>query len=124
MNSRAITILLVDDPTIVRQGLAKLLDGDGDLCVIGQARNGREAVSKVKELKPDVVLMDVSMPILNGIEATRQIKKLNRNTKVIILSMHSNDRFISELFARISPMPVIPVRIMMAKMIKLIRPPM
>jgi DNA-binding NarL/FixJ family response regulator len=99
VNSRAITILLVDDRTIVRQGLAKLLDGDGNLCVIGEARNGREALSKVEELKPDVVLMDIAMPILNGIEATRQIKKLNGNTKVIILSMHSNHRFISELFS-------------------------
>jgi len=71
VNSRAITILLADDHTIVRQGLAKLLDGDGNLCVIGEARNGREALSKVEELKPDVVLMDFSMPILNEIEATR-----------------------------------------------------
>jgi len=99
VNSRAITILLADDHTIVRQGLAKLLDGDGNLCVIGEARNGREAVSKVEELRPDVVLMDIAMPVLNGIEATRQIKKASRNTKVIILSMHSHDRFISELFS-------------------------
>ena len=99
MNSRTITILLADDHTIVRQGLAKLLDGDGNLCVIGEARNGREAVSKVEELRPDVVLMDIAMPVLNGIEATRQIKKASRNTKVIILSMHSHDRFISELFS-------------------------
>ncbi len=99
MSSRAITILLADDHTIVRQGLAKLLDGDGNLCVIGEAKNGREAVSKVEELKPDVVLMDIAMPVLNGIEATRQIKKVSRNTKVIILSMHSHDRFISELFS-------------------------
>jgi DNA-binding NarL/FixJ family response regulator len=90
---------LADDHTIVRQGLAKLLDGDGNLCVIGEARNGREAVSKVEELRPDVVLMDIAMPVLNGIEATRQIKKASRNTKVIILSMHSHDRFISELFS-------------------------
>jgi DNA-binding NarL/FixJ family response regulator len=99
VNSRVITILLADDHTIVRQGLAKLLDGEGNLCVIGEARNGREAVSKVEELRPDVVLMDIAMPVLNGIEATRQIKKASRNTKVIILSMHSQDRFISELFS-------------------------
>jgi len=99
VNSRTITILLADDHTIVRQGLAKLLDGDTNLCVIGEARNGREAVSKAEELKPDVVLMDIAMPVLNGIEATRQIKKASRNTKVIILSMHSHDRFISELFS-------------------------
>jgi two-component system, NarL family, response regulator NreC len=99
VSNRAITILLADDHTIVRQGLAKLLDGDTNLCVIGEARNGREAVSKAEELKPDVVLMDIAMPVLNGIEATRQIKKASRNTKVIILSMHSHDRFISELFS-------------------------
>ena len=99
MSSRVITILLADDHTIVRQGLAKLLDGEGNLCVIGEAKNGREVVSKVEELKPDVVLMDIAMPVLNGVEATRQIKKASRNTKVIILSMHSHDRFISELFS-------------------------
>ncbi|MDA8305332.1 MAG: response regulator transcription factor [Deltaproteobacteria bacterium] len=99
MNSRTVTILLADDHTIVRQGLAKLLDGEGELSVIGEAKNGREAITKVEELKPDVVLMDIAMPVLNGIEATRQIRKVSRNTKVIILSMHSHDRFISELFS-------------------------
>jgi DNA-binding NarL/FixJ family response regulator len=94
-----VTILLADDHTIVRQGLAKLLDGEGELSVIGEAKNGREAITKVEELKPDVVLMDIAMPVLNGIEATRQIRKVSRNTKVIILSMHSHDRFISELFS-------------------------
>lgn len=99
MNSRTVTILLADDHTIVRQGLAKLIDGEGDLSVIGEAKNGREAINKVEELKPDIVLMDIAMPVLNGIEATRQIKKMSRNTKIIILSMHSHDRFISELFS-------------------------
>lgn len=99
MSSREITVLLADDHTIVRQGLAKLLDGYRNLCVIGEAKNGREAVSKTEELRPDVVLMDIAMPVLNGIEATRQIRKASRNTKVIILSMHSHDRFISELFS-------------------------
>lgn len=99
MNSRTVTILLADDHTIVRQGLAKLLDGEGELSVIGEAKNGREEITKVEELKPDVVLMDIAMPVLNGIEATRQIRKVSRNTKVIILSMHSHDRFISELFS-------------------------
>jgi len=99
VSSREITVLLADDHTIVRQGLAKLLDGYRNLCVIGEAKNGREAVSKTEELRPDVVLMDIAMPVLNGIEATRQIRKASRNTKVIILSMHSHDRFISELFS-------------------------
>ncbi|MGA8571167.1 MAG: response regulator [Desulfobaccales bacterium] len=97
MSDSAITILLADDHAIVRQGLAKVLESGGNLRVVGEARDGREAVSKAYQLKPNIVLMDISMPILNGIEATRQIKKLCRKTKVIILSMHSHDRFIGEL---------------------------
>ncbi len=99
MTDRDITIILADDHTIVRQGLAKLLEGEPDFQVIGEAENGREAVSKVEELRPDVVIMDISMPLLNGIEATRQIKKIRPRTKVIILSMHSHDRYIKELFS-------------------------
>jgi DNA-binding NarL/FixJ family response regulator len=99
MMNKAITIFLADDHTIVRQGLAKLLEGEPDLRVVGEAENGREAVVKVEKLKPDVVLMDIAMPMLNGIEATRQIRKICPRTKVIILSMHSHDRYISELFS-------------------------
>lgn len=98
MNNKKITIFLADDHTIVRQGLAKLLDGEPDLQVIGEAENGREAVRKVEKLRPDIVLMDIAMPLLNGIEATRQIKKTCPKSEVIILSMHSHDRYISELF--------------------------
>jgi len=97
MSDSAVTILLADDHTIVRQGLAKVLEGGSNLKVVGEARDGREAVSKAYQLKPNIVLMDISMPILNGIEATRQIKKLCQQTKVIILSMHSHGRFIGEL---------------------------
>ncbi len=99
VSDRIITIFLADDHTIVRQGLAKLLEGEPDLQVVGEAENGREAVSKVETLKPDIVLMDIAMPLLNGIEATRQIKKICPKTKVIILSMHSHDRYINELFS-------------------------
>jgi two-component system response regulator NreC len=95
----AVTVLLAEDHTIVRHGLAKLLEAEPGLQVVGEARNGREAIAKVEELKPDVVIMDIAMPLLNGIEATRQIKKNRPQTKVIILSMHSHDRFISELFS-------------------------
>ncbi len=97
MNNGAVTILLADDHTIVRQGLVKLLEAEANFRVVGEARDGREAVRQVERLQPDVVLMDLSMPLLNGIEATRQIKKLNRRTRVIILSMHSQHRFVSEL---------------------------
>ena len=99
MSDKNITVFLADDHTIVRQGLAKLLEGEPDLQVIGEAENGREAVAKVEKLKPDIVLMDIAMPMLNGIEATRQIRKICPQTKVIILSMHSHDRYISELFS-------------------------
>jgi two-component system response regulator NreC len=97
MSDHLITILLADDHTVVRQGMIKLLEGEENLKVIGEAKDGREAVTKVEQLKPDVVLMDISMPLLNGIEATRQIKRISPQTKVIILSMHSHDRFIGEL---------------------------
>lgn len=93
---KPVTILLADDHTIVRQGLAKILESERDLKVIGEASDGREAIAKVEELKPDVVVMDIGMPQLNGIEAARRIKKRQPHTKVIILSMHSQERFISE----------------------------
>lgn len=98
MNERMITIFLADDHTIVRQGLAKLLEGEPRFQVVGEAENGREAVTMVEKLKPDIVIMDISMPLLNGIEATRLIKKNRPDTKIIILSMHAHDRFIGELF--------------------------
>ena len=97
MSDHLITILLADDHTVVRQGMIKLLEGEENLKVIGEAKDGREAVTKVEQLKPNVVLMDISMPLLNGIEATRQIKRISPQTKVIVLSMHSHDRFIGEL---------------------------
>jgi two-component system response regulator NreC len=99
MSPKTITVFLADDHTIVRQGLAKLLEAEPDLRVVGEAENGREAVVKVEKLRPDVVLMDIAMPMLNGIEATRQIKRVCPQTKVLILSMHSHDRYISELFS-------------------------
>jgi two-component system response regulator NreC len=97
MSDPTIRLFLADDHTIVRQGLAKLLNAEADLKVIGEAENGREAVKKVEKLQPDVVLMDIAMPLMNGIEATRQITRLTPAPKVIILSMHTHDRYISEL---------------------------
>lgn len=97
--SKPITILLADDHTIVREGLVKLLESGANFKIVGEAKDGREAVNKVEKLKPNVVLMDISMPKLNGIEATRQIKKISRQTKVIILSMHSHNRYVGELLS-------------------------
>ena len=99
MNGRAITVVLADDHTIVRQGLAKLLEVEPNIQVVGEAENGRQAVTKVEQLQPDIAIMDIGMPLLNGIEATRQIRKNSPHTKVIILSMHSHDRYISELIS-------------------------
>jgi two-component system response regulator NreC len=97
MTEQPIKIFLADDHTIVRQGLAKLLEAEPNIKVVGEAQDGREAVNKVQRLNPDIVIMDIAMPLLNGIEATRQIKKILPQTKIIILSMHSHDRYISEL---------------------------
>jgi len=97
MTEQPIKIFLADDHTIVRQGLAKLLEAEPNIKVVGEAEDGREAVNKVQKLNPDIVIMDIAMPLLNGIEATRQIKKLSPQTRIIILSMHSHDRYISEL---------------------------
>lgn len=99
MTEKGVRIVLADDHTIVRQGLAKLLEGEPGFQVVGEAENGREAVAKVEALQPQVVIMDIAMPMLNGIEATRQIKKIRPQTKVIILSMHCHDRYIKELFS-------------------------
>jgi two-component system response regulator NreC len=91
---KKISLLLAEDHTIVRQGLQALLKQSDHIEVIGQAEDGQTAVKKADEMRPDVVLMDISMPILNGIEATRQIKKKHPGTKVLILSMHPNEEYI------------------------------
>jgi two-component system response regulator NreC len=88
-----ITVLIVDDHTIVRDGISALLALAGDIEVVGEAANGSEAIEKVRELNPDVVLMDVSMPILGGLEATRRICKEFR-TKVIILTQYDDKEYV------------------------------
>ncbi len=97
MKFQQIEIVIADDHSIVRQGLRKLLEEENYIKIIGESVNGREAVQKVQKLKPDVIIMDIAMPILNGIEAARQIKQLNLKTKVVILSMHDHSRYIREL---------------------------
>lgn len=87
-------IIIADDHMIVRQGLATLLAKEPDMEVVAEAENGRDVVQLVKELRPDVVIMDVNMPDLNGIEATRQVLAAFPETKIIALSMHADRRFV------------------------------
>lgn len=93
----AITILLADDHKIMREGLASMLAEEEDLVIVGQAETGREAVHLAVKLEPDVVVMDVGMPDLNGIEATRQIRERVPRTRVLALSMHADRRYVVAL---------------------------
>lgn len=95
--ARSISILLADDHTIIRQGMQVLLDAEDDLVVVGQAQNGRQAVEMTLRLRPDVVVMDIAMPLLNGIEATRQILDFLPATRVIVLSAHSDDEYVERV---------------------------
>ncbi|HCE47011.1 MAG TPA: DNA-binding response regulator [Lentisphaeria bacterium] len=94
-----ITVLLADDHTVVRQGLQALLSCEKDIEVVGEAENGRQAVELARSLNPSVVVMDISMPMLNGTEAARQILQYVPSTKIIILSAHSSDDHISQVVA-------------------------
>jgi DNA-binding NarL/FixJ family response regulator len=93
-----IRVLLADDHQIVREGLHALLGAEEDLQIVGEAREGRSAVQLVAQLKPDVVIMDIGMPGLNGMEATRQILEAAPGVKIVALSMHSDRRFIEGMF--------------------------
>jgi len=94
----SIKVLIVDDHAIVRHGLSRCIQQQEDMEVVGQASDGRVAVELARKLSPDVVLMDVSMPCLNGIEATREIVRESPGTRVVALSMHSAKRFVREMF--------------------------
>jgi len=90
----AIRILLADDHAILRRGLRALLEREGDMEVVGEAADGRETLKAVEELTPDVVVLDITMPNLNGIEAARQIQAKAAGTAVLILSMHSDEGYV------------------------------
>jgi len=92
---KKITVLLADDHTIVREGFRKMLEYEDDIEVVGEAQDGRQAVALTIKLHPDVVLMDIAMPLLNGLEATRQILKIAPKTKVLMLSAHSDDAYVT-----------------------------
>ncbi len=94
-----ITVLLAEDHMIVREGLRRILDAEADIEVVGEASTGRQAVAMTQKLRPSLVIMDIAMPVLNGLEATRQIKQTVPETKVLILSAHSDDAYVESVTA-------------------------
>ncbi|MBW1824675.1 MAG: response regulator transcription factor [Deltaproteobacteria bacterium] len=94
---RKIKVVVADDHTILRQGIKALLDNQEGIEVVGEAKDGREAIKTIEELLPDVILMDIAMPGLNGLEATRRIKKKFPKVKVVVLTMHANEEYIFQI---------------------------
>lgn len=92
-----ITVLLAEDHHLVREGFRALLKNEDDIEVVGEAATGRQAVQLTRKLQPAVVVMDIAMPLLNGLEATRQIRKAFPATKVLILSAHSDDAYVEQV---------------------------
>ena len=91
---KRITVLLAEDHTVVREGFREILELEDDFEVVGEAEDGRQAVAMVKKLRPAVVLMDIAMPQLNGLEATRQILKVVPSTRILILTAHNDDAYV------------------------------
>lgn len=93
---KKISILIVDDHSLVRQGLKQILELESDLEIIGQAGDGEDAIQKVQQLKPDIVLLDINMPKLNGIQTLRRLKDIDRTIKVIMLTFHEDQEYLFE----------------------------
>lgn len=92
-----IRLLIVDDHAVVRAGLRLLLESQPDMEVVGEAQDGQTALSKVKQLHPDIVLMDIAMPGMNGLEATKAIRKVSPDVQVLVLSMYADDRYFFQM---------------------------
>lgn len=96
-SAECIRVLLADDHTILRAGLRMMLSVQPDIEIVGEASDGRQAITEAQRLQPDVILMDITMPELNGIEATRQVKKLLPETRVLVLTMHENEEYLFQV---------------------------
>ncbi len=96
---RPITILLAEDHTMVREGLRRLLERDTQFQIVGEAHNGRQAVEMVQTLRPALVLLDIAMPLMNGLEAARQIRLTVPECRILILSAHSDDAYVEQAIA-------------------------
>jgi len=94
---KRITVLLAEDHTLVRQGLRLLIEKDGDIEIVGEAKTGREAVKMHNDFRPEIVVMDIAMPLLNGLQATRQILKAHPVSKILILSAHSDPEYVEQV---------------------------
>ena len=92
-----IRVLLADDHTILRAGLRMMLNATPDMEVVGEAADGKQAVLEAVRLQPEVILMDITMPDLNGIEATRQVKRLLPDVRVLVLTMHENEEYLFQM---------------------------
>ncbi len=95
---KKIRILIADDHSLIRSGIASLLERDGEFQIVGEAKDGNEAVELTQKLVPDVALIDLSMPRMNGVEATRIIREQFPQTRVLVLTMHENDEYIYQIF--------------------------
>ncbi|MGE5379236.1 MAG: response regulator transcription factor, partial [Candidatus Aminicenantes bacterium] len=97
MSENTIRVLIADDHNLVRGGIVSLLDSVSDIYVVGEADNGQDLISKYFEIKPDVVLTDISMPILTGIEAVKQIKKRDPSARILFVSVYEGNEYVYQI---------------------------